>query len=119
MPIGKSGLLVLVLLVSGCFKQEAPRHEAPAVATAANASSPATADASNPHVTVQRWSAESAEELPTTVPPLEVLHESTDADVRRETLYLIADAGEVKTPRSSASRSTIRTVRSVWQRSRR
>ena len=96
MPIGKLGLLVSVLLVSGRFQQEAPRHEAQAVATAASASSPTTTDASRPHATVQRWSAESAEELPTTVPPLDVRHESTDADLRRETLYLIADAGEAE-----------------------
>ena len=83
MPMRKLALLVLVLLMSGCFQQEAPRDEAPAVATAAGASSTATADPSAPRVTVQRSSAELAEESPTTVPQLEVLHETTYADVRR------------------------------------
>ena len=88
MPIGKSGLLVPVLLVSGCFQEEAPRHEAPAIVTAESAAQRAT---------VQRSSAEPAEEeVPATVPQLEMLHESADPDVRREMIYLIADAGEVE-----------------------
>ena len=92
MPIGKSGLLVPVLLVSGCLQKEAPRHEAPAVVTAESAPQRATVQRS----TVQRSSAEPAEEVPATVPQLEMLHESTDPNVRREMLYLIADAGEVE-----------------------
>jgi HEAT repeat protein len=85
MPIGKSGLLIPVLLVLGCFQKEAPRHEAPAVVTA---------EFTAQRATVQRSNAEPAEEVPATVPQLERLHESTDPAVRREILYLIADAGE-------------------------
>ena len=91
MPMRKLALLVQVLLMSGCFQQEAPRHEAPVVARATATPEPVVQRA-----TVQRSSAEPAEEVPATVGQLEVLHESTDADVRRETLYLIADAGEAE-----------------------
>lgn len=93
MPIGKSGLLVTVLLVSGCFQKEAPRHEAPAIVTAESA---ARAESAAGRATVQRSSAGPAEEVPATVPQLEMLQESTDPVVRREMLYLIADAGEVE-----------------------
>jgi HEAT repeat protein len=86
-PIGKSGLLVPVVLVSGCFQTESPRHETPAAVPVVSAAQRAT---------VKPTSAESDKEAPATVPQLEMLHESTDPDVRRELLYLIADAGEAE-----------------------
>jgi HEAT repeat protein len=45
---------------------------------------------------VQRSSAEPAKEVSATVPQLEMLKGSAAPEVRREVLYLIADAGEVE-----------------------
>ncbi len=84
--IRKSRLLIPVLLVSGCFQGEAPRHESLAAATAESAA---------PRPLVQRSIDEPAKETPASVTQLEtVLHEAEDPAVRREALYLIADAGD-------------------------
>lgn len=86
--IGKSQLLISALLVSGCFQEVAPRHETPAAAMAESVAQRAMA---------RRSIDKPAEDVPATVPQLEtLLNEASDPAVRREALYLIADAGEVE-----------------------
>ncbi len=85
-PTGKSKLLISVLLVSGCFQEVAPRHETPAAAMAESVAQSAMA---------RRSIDKPAEEVPATVSQLEMLlNEASNPAVRREALYLIADAGE-------------------------
>jgi HEAT repeat protein len=84
---GKSQLLISVLLVSGCFQEVAPRHESPAVATAETAAQRDMA---------RRSLEKPAQEATAAVPQLAMLlNEATDPEVRREAVYLIADAGEL------------------------
>jgi HEAT repeat protein len=87
-PIGRQGLLIATLLVSGCFQEVAPRHEVAAVDAADSAGTQAIARES-PEVP--------GEVAAATLPDLaKQLQESADPEVRRETLYLIADEGEVE-----------------------
>jgi HEAT repeat protein len=86
--IAGRALLIATLLVSGCSQEVAPRHQAAtAVATvAANARVP---QAPAP----KTWVA--PDEAVATVPQLATqLQEDADPKVRREALYLVADAGE-------------------------
>ncbi|MGH8243324.1 MAG: HEAT repeat domain-containing protein [Steroidobacteraceae bacterium] len=87
-PIATAELLTATLLVSGCFQEVAPRHEAPADAASVSmdqrAVAPKSADAP-------------AVEATATVPQLaQQAHEDADPEARREALYLIADAGEAE-----------------------
>ena len=87
-PIRKSQLLIPVLLVSGCFQAEAPRHDTSAAKAAESAVQ---------RVEVQRPIEVPVKEVPASVAQLEtVLEEAADPTVRREALYQIADAGEVQ-----------------------
>jgi HEAT repeat protein len=84
-PIGKLELLIAVLLVSGCFQEEAPRHEA----TAAVAATAAVSRAG------MRPAIEIAEDDTASVPELvAMLEDSVDPEVRREAIYAIADEAD-------------------------
>jgi HEAT repeat protein len=84
-PLGKSELLMTVLLLSGCFQEEAPRHVAPA----AVAASPVAVQAGT------KFADETSDEGAANVPELVAMLEgSVDPEVRREAIYAIADAGE-------------------------
>lgn len=83
--IGKLELLISVLLVSGCFQEEASRHEAPA----AVASTPAVSRAGmRPVIEVDEDDTASVPEL------VAMLEDSVDPEVRREAIYAIADGGK-------------------------
>jgi HEAT repeat protein len=84
-PIGKSELLISVLLLSGCFQEEASRHEAPAAAASSSVAVRAGTQFAN----------QMSEEEAASVPELAtMLGSSPDPEVRREAIYAIADAGE-------------------------
>jgi HEAT repeat protein len=77
--------LIATLLVSGCAQEVAPRHEAPAAVVAATRA---------PRVLAPKHSAAPGEPV-ATVPELATqLQEDADPKVRREALFLIADAGK-------------------------
>lgn len=83
--VDEAGLIIAVLLASGCFQAEAPRHEAPAAVVARPA---------DPQVGTQPAN-EMHEESAAGVPELAVmLDNSADPEVRREAIYAIADAGQ-------------------------
>jgi HEAT repeat protein len=85
-PAGISALLIPALLMSGCFQQEAPRQDTTPVAMAESAVQRA--------ITL-RSPERPPQEAPETAQQLEsLLNEATDPDVRREAVYMIADAGE-------------------------
>jgi HEAT repeat protein len=87
-PIRKSRWLIPVVLVSGCFQAEAPRHET---------SGAAAAESVVQRLAAQRPIDVPVKEVPASVAQLEtVLHEAADPAVRREALYQIADAGEMQ-----------------------
>ena len=85
---GCAAVLAGLSVVSGCSQEEAPRH--------------ATLKAAPVTVVAQRISAQHpiekpVEELPASVPPLEtLLVAAPDPEIRREVVYLVADAGEVE-----------------------
>jgi HEAT repeat protein len=85
-PAGTSALLLAAFLMSGCFQQEAPRQDTSPAAMAESAAQRAM---------TLRSPAEPPQGAPETVAQLEsLLNEATDPDVRREAVYMIADAGE-------------------------
>ena len=85
---GCAAVLAGLSVVSGCSQEEAPRH--------------ATLKAAPVTVVAQRIPAQHpvekpVEELPASVPPLEtLLVAAPDPEIRREAVYLVADAGEVE-----------------------
>ena len=73
-------------LVSGCSQQETPRHVTPKVAPAQFVAQ---------RVPAPMLVEKQVQEVPATVPQLEeLLYEAPDPKIRREVVYLVADAGE-------------------------
>jgi HEAT repeat protein len=83
-----SRLLVPVLLLPGCFQEEAPRHDASAAVTVKSAArQPAVPRNTDQQVTEGVASVAQLEAM---------LQEAADPALRREAIYLIADAGEAQ-----------------------
>jgi HEAT repeat protein len=75
-------------VVSGCSQEETPRHVTLKVAPAKLVAQ---------RVPAQTIVEKPAQEVPATVPQLEeLLYEAPDPEIRREAVYLVADAGEAE-----------------------
>lgn len=77
---------MVIALLSGCFQEEAPRHEAPA----AVAARPADLRAGVQHV-IEIAAVDGAAVVPALAT---ILRDDADPEIRREAVYTIADVGE-------------------------
>ena len=83
-----AAVMASLWLVSGCSQEEAPRHVTPKVAPAKFVAqrAPTQHPVENP-----------VQDVPATGPQLEtLLKEAPDPKIRREVVYLVADAGEAE-----------------------
>jgi HEAT repeat protein len=85
---GCAAVLAGLSVVSGCSQDEAPRH-------ATLEAAPVTDVAQR--IPAQHPAEKPVEELPASIPPLEtLLVAAPDPEIRREAVYLVADAGEAE-----------------------
>ncbi|MGH8130060.1 MAG: HEAT repeat domain-containing protein [Steroidobacteraceae bacterium] len=77
--------IMVTALLSGCFQEGAPRHDAPVAVTASSA---------NPQIGVERTIGMDEEETASVPELAATLSDSADPNVRREAIYTIADVGE-------------------------
>lgn len=83
---GLAALVVGIVLASGCFQEEAPRREAPAVASSRFVERMPASE--------RTTSATREDSAPASAPLAETIRHAEDPAARREALYAMADAGQ-------------------------